>query len=284
MAEIQPIFIVGTNRSGTTITRNVLCRALGRGVTNFEPRVFLSYEPFAGIMLALWKGALTEEDATQVRATLAKRLYIQDDVPPEQSRGFGRYFDKREFMDMVNYYLGKLTQKRTSKEKWVREFALKLFATYADNSGAASGYFVDDTPSNLLCMPELLQLFPNAKFVHSIRDGRLVADSFAARGWLRGSWELGMMTWLARTETGRRLGASLPAENYREFDFSRAFEDPQEYFTAIFDFLGLEMQPEFLRNFDASKQPRDPRERPEAQNAKFETLAGDLAREFGWPL
>lgn len=284
MADIQPIFIVGTNRSGTTITRNVLCRALGRSITNFEPRLFLSYEPFAGIMLALWKGALSQSEAAQVRTTLLDRLYIQKDVPPEESRGFGRFYDKREFVDNVDYYLGKLTQSRTSKEKWVREFAQKLFETYAKNSGSPCGYFVDDTPSNLLCMPELLQIFPNARIVHSIRDGRFVADSFVSRGWLRGSWELGLMTWLARTETGRRLGVSLPAENYREFDFTNAFQDPTAYFTEVLDFLTLEMQPDFLRSFDITKKPRDPRERPATQNAKFEALAGDLAREFGWPI
>lgn len=284
MSELTPIFVVGTNRSGTTITRNVLCKALGRGATNFEPRLFLSYEPYAGIMLALWKEQFDERDAQQVRGTLLNRLVIDPSKPVDESRGYGRFIDKDDFRDMVDHYLGKLQNKRTDKRKWVREFALDVFGTYAKNSGRPTPFFLDDTPSNLFCMKELVELFPNAKIIHSIRDGRLVADSFRSRGWLRGSWDLGMMTWHSRTLVGRQIGKGLPAENYREFDFTRSFEDPTAYFQQIFDFVGLEYDEKYLRMFDLDKTPRKASDRDQRENDKFAMLASDLAEEFGWPL
>lgn len=282
MSKVQPIFIVGSNRTGTSITRNLVCRAIGETVTNFEPRLFLSYEPYAGVVIALWKLRFDVADAQRVRSNLLKQFVVGEQVKGKRQRGYGRHISKRRFCQLVDHHLHELEQGRGDKARLIHEFAIDLFAEYAIGAGGELSHIVDDTPSNLLCMKELLEIFPNAKFVHSIRDGRQVADSFVSKGWLRESWDLGLLTWYARTKTGRTIGQHIPAQNYKEFDFTTAFDDPEGYFKAVFEFLDLKLDPKHLAAFKSNRKRSNEEKRCARQQAKFEELASDLAREFGW--
>ncbi len=57
----------------------------------------------------------------------------------------------------------------------VVRFAEKFFRSFAEREGKAR--WADKTPRNVRAIPRILTAFPNAKFVHIIRDGRDVACS-----------------------------------------------------------------------------------------------------------
>jgi Sulfotransferase family len=99
-----------------------------------------------------------------------------------------------------------------------------LYAAYA--AGAGKRRWADKTPGNVLHIARLAELFPEAVFVHLIRDGRDVAASFLELGWA-GTIEEAAMHWKLRVRRGRRAGASLPAGRYHEVRYEALVADPE---------------------------------------------------------
>lgn len=61
----------------------------------------------------------------------------------------------------------------------VRSFIVQQFAGFLENSGRTR--FMEKTPSNCFRLPFILEIFPDAKFVHILRDGRDAAASALIR-------------------------------------------------------------------------------------------------------
>ena len=135
--------------------------------------------------------------------------------------------------------------------------------------------FCEKTPTNAFLLPFLGRSFPDARFVHIIRDGRDVAASHIREPWLRadsaltgrrepggypyGPWapwwvaagdrtafETGpdvlrmSMAWRSYTETGLRDGPALGADRYLEIRYEDLVADPAAVGTRLLDFLGIE--------------------------------------------
>jgi protein-tyrosine sulfotransferase len=65
-----------------------------------------------------------------------------------------------------------------------RKFILGFFEKFKASSGAHR--LVEKTPHNVLIMKELGEIFPKAKFIHVIRDGRDVCSSLIKMNWIGG--------------------------------------------------------------------------------------------------
>ena len=76
------------------------------------------------------------------------------------------------------------------------------------------------TPRNLLHAPDLHQLFPEARFINVIRDGRDVAASLISLNWMPGPFEA-LDWWAARMRQGDKALASLPADRVHHVSFER---------------------------------------------------------------
>lgn len=59
----------------------------------------------------------------------------------------------------------------------IREFIRKSFTDFLEKSGKRR--FMEKTPSNCFRLPFISEIFPDAKFIHIVRDGRAVALSAA---------------------------------------------------------------------------------------------------------
>ncbi len=58
-----------------------------------------------------------------------------------------------------------------------------LFATYAAGVGKDADIWIDHTPTNVRAAAMLSELFPEAKFIHLVRDGRAVVSSIKSLDW-----------------------------------------------------------------------------------------------------
>ena len=81
-------------------------------------------------------------------------------------------------------------------------------------------------PGTCCTSRRLAELFPEADFVHLVRDGRDVAASFLELGWA-GSIEEAALHWKLRVRRGRRAGARLPAGRYHELRYEELVADPE---------------------------------------------------------
>jgi len=140
----------------------------------------------------------------------------------------------------------------------------------------------DGTPDNVLHMLDLAAIFPNARFVHIMRDGRFVARSFYRLGWSP-STTAALRQWHQAVTTGRSLGEDLGPTRYFEVTFERLLDDPETHLREILEFLGEDWSAELERH-EISKAAVSPpgSETDPALDRLFSTLARDLAAELGW--
>lgn len=178
-----------------------------------------------------------------------------------------------------------------------------MFGLYADDHGKE--LYGDKTPGYVNHIEMLAALFPEARFVHIIRDGRDVALGYLDRDeWGPATVAEAALYWRSRVSRGRGGGHQLGADRYAEVRYEDLVDDPGDITRRVCDFLGLDYYPEMLRfhergadfiaaantpeAFTGLAQPitkgmRDWRiEMPASDVAMFEAIAGDLLAELGY--
>ena len=102
----------------------------------------------------------------------------------------------------------------------------------------------------------IVDLFPGARFIHIIRDGRDVVTSLYKKGWV--TFQTAHWLWTHNTDIGAVFGQAQPDGHYLELRYEDLIEDDVKAATRILDFLGLRMESK-LRSFcEAQKQERVP--------------------------
>ncbi len=182
-------------------------------------------------------------------------------------------------------------------------------------------YFSEKTPSNLFAAPELLRIFPGARFVHVLRDGR---DVLASHHDVRRRFEEAgepyhhptfrsprvCVRWNraaekhAALETDPDLGARSHLLRYEEL-----LQEPERVLTGLFSFLELDLETGLLspegvpseelgipvdgfwttremdgRGFDPSRIGRWRRDLPPTRRALANLLMARNLRHFDYPV
>jgi hypothetical protein len=188
-------------------------------------------------------------------------------------------------------------------------FVSRLYDIRAERAGKTlSG---EKTPDYCRKMPVLHRLFPSARFLHIVRDGRDTALStlrWAAKGKGPGRWSLWQkdplgtcaLWWCWQVGAARRDGAALGGETYREVRYEALVADPETELRGICAFLGISYDPRMPRFHEG--KTRDARGRsaksawlgptPGLRNwrtemgdedgAVFDALAGELLDKTGY--
>jgi hypothetical protein len=171
----------------------------------------------------------------------------------------------------------------------------------------------DKTPDYVRNLPTLHSLWPRAKFVHLIRDGRDVCLS--AINWKRKAaklarlfrtwWEDPVVTaalwWEWHVRQGREGGRGLGEDLYCELRYEALVTDTVKECSQLCAFLGLSFHERMLRFHEGQSRPqagldaktawlpitpglRDWRSQmPPADIEAFEAAVGDLIDELGYP-
>ena len=114
----------------------------------------------------------------------------------------------------------------------------RVFALYAVIHGKS--LYGDKTPDYMLSMPFLARLFPEARFVHVIRDGRDVALALRDVDWMRQNEVVDCaLYWALRVETARRAGRWLGPHRYSEVRYEELVYRPAATLRRVCDFLNL---------------------------------------------
>ncbi len=87
--------------------------------------------------------------------------------------------------------------------------------------------FGDKTPMHVLHLPRLARMFPEARFVHIIRDGRDVALSYLSVAWGPDDRSRRRPSVAAQRGHGRRAGARLGPGRYHEVRYEELVADPE---------------------------------------------------------
>ncbi len=104
----------------------------------------------------------------------------------------------------------------------------------------------DKTPGYVREISRLHGVFPNAKFIHVIRDARDVCVSLRQTGW-RGDVTWAIATyWDEFVGAGCRQGRALPTELYLEIHYRDLVSDTETTLRRACEFLGEPFEPEML--------------------------------------
>ncbi len=180
-----------------------------------------------------------------------------------------------------------------------------VYETYAEGRGKPR--WGDKTPLYMQYLELLERLFPQAVYVHLIRDGRDAAVSFLSmpEGIVTRTWAHPRSAaafacqWRSEVAAARRLGRRVGENRYLEVRYEALVADPEGELRRVCAFLGLDYEPGMLAypgEVDVSRRPhqrallRPPtpglrdwrRELSPAEAQAFEEVAGDLLAELGY--
>lgn len=165
--------------------------------------------------------------------------------------------------------------------------AISHFARRADKT-----VWMEKTPQHAQHVALLGSAWPNARFIHMVRDGRDCAASFNRR-WKR-TPELTLYRWKRVVRLCRAAGESLGRDRYLEIKYEDLTDNPEHWMQAACDFLRVDFDPVVLQ----SEQPQSEREGEvgtivsrqarwrtafsERQLGSLEKIAGSALAELGY--
>ncbi len=107
--------------------------------------------------------------------------------------------------------------------------------------------WVDHTPENISYTYSLLDVFPEAKFIHIIRDGRAIAASILPLDWGPNSIMKVSRWWMRMTSFGLAAEKALGPERVLRVKYEDLVLEPETTMRTISQFLGIEFQPAMLQ-------------------------------------
>lgn len=96
------------------------------------------------------------------------------------------------------------------------------------NNKLQDKFWVDHTPSNIKYSNTLLSLFPNAKFIHLVRDGRAVASSIIPLNWGPNTIDQAAYFWLRNLAFRFADKATLDLELILRVKYKDLVENPED--------------------------------------------------------
>jgi hypothetical protein len=85
---------------------------------------------------------------------------------------------------------------------------------------------------------QLLRIWPDARFIHILRDGRDVARSCIGMGWAGNVWT-GVENWIEAEQLWDHFKLSLTPNRYVEVTYESLIAQPQATLTGICEFIGV---------------------------------------------
>ena len=92
---------------------------------------------------------------------------------------------------------------------------------------------------------ELARIWPDAKFIHMVRDPRDVAASAVKLGWA-GNVYTGVQRWLAAESAWDNLARAIPTTNRCEVQFEKLIANPESTLRQLCEFLAVPYSPKML--------------------------------------
>ena len=227
-----PIFVVGAPRSGTTLLQYMLRSHPDISLPTGESHFFIP----------LLRDENEYGDLRQlgnVRCVL-ERMY-------QQSADFldtdlhGIHFDIDRLSDTLHQ------QQHTSMAQLIAGL-MKLNAT-----GENARRWGDKTPYYVLHMEKLLSQFPDAQFIHLIRDGRDCALSMFQRkhDFRVYNTFFAAKYWEIYVAKGRQAGQRIGPDNYKEIRYEDLLDHPESVMKSVCNYLGEDYN-DALINFKKS--------------------------------
>ena len=130
-----------------------------------------------------------------------------------------------------------------------------LYSAYALAHGKSR--YADKTPSHLQAVDLLAERFPNARFLHIVRDGRDVAASVLTMDFGAREFAQAARGWGGHVLKAHESGVRLGPERYHEVHYEQLVAQPEEVLREVCQFFGLEYAPSMLEYHERADELLD---------------------------
>ncbi|WP_433467118.1 sulfotransferase family protein [Spirillospora sp. CA-128828] len=127
-----------------------------------------------------------------------------------------------------------------------------VFRAYARRHGKPR--WGDKRPSYFRRVPMLQRMFPDAQFVHLVRDGRDAVSSLMGMPWFKGDIYAAALTWREAVDTGTNLAARLGPRTFHELRYEDLVAEPEDALMKLCAFIGEEYDPEMTRAYEHARR------------------------------
>jgi hypothetical protein len=208
-------FIVGAGRSGTTLLRLILC---GHSRLHVAPETWFIRDLLERLPLA---GRLCPGQVSEALDIITSHYRWPDlSISAADLRGDAANLaapDLRAIIDLVYCHLA---------------------------LAAGKPRIGDKTPVYVQCLPGLAALYPDAKFIHLLRDGRDVALSYISAGWPHRCYQGDAFEW---TQAVRAAKAFAGKGRMLELRYEALITSPETEIRRACAFLGEAYETEMLQ-------------------------------------
>jgi len=227
-----PVFIVGVNRSGTTLLRLIL---------NAHPRIAIPEELnyFNPWIDAHW--ADRAPDAKGFRRRV--HWYLHEKLPAGVLPGI----DLKTLEDEV--------VARAEMYDWRAVYEGALSA-WADRHGKAR--WGEKTPGNLFYVDTLRTMFPEAQFLHLVRDPRAGVQSMQKTSFFGEDIAINALNRRKYLREGLHRDATMPSDRWMRVRYEDLLHAPEKTTRTLCDFLGERFTPSMLTYYERAEQYMNP--------------------------
>lgn len=231
-----PIFVVGAPRSGTTLLQRML---------RSHPRIS-SPTGESHFFIPLLRDAAQYGDLSRLEnvRSLLEQMHAR----------------WAEFLDTdfhgVQFKVGSIADAIHARGATGMPVVLDaLFRINAEGEGKAR--WLDKTPYYIHHIPTLMATYPDAQFVHIIRDGRDAVLSMLERAVDIRVFNIaaGAKLWKHYVEAGRSAGKQLAPQQYMELRYEDILGEPVGTVRGLCEFLGEEFSEKVI-DFQKSRDPK----------------------------
>jgi hypothetical protein len=240
---VPPVFVGGAPRSGTHIVAHLI---------GAHPRYFVI--PYEVSVHCDWRVGIPAYLGGSIdRAELIDKfrtVWWRSPLPwrPDLERGLFKLIEPAELEAALDAFRASPADDRLSAS---RSLAGTLFEGIAASSPKPG--WVEHSPLNISSAPDVLSLFPNAKFIHVVRDGRDRACSIVPLPFGAESFAVAMRRWAQILRRGEAVAQLVPSRQHLVLQLEDlAVVDRERSYERLLDFLDLPDDPA-MRSFFASE-------------------------------
>jgi Sulfotransferase family len=260
----SPVMILGHGRSGTSLLQGLLRKHLriSSGTeSQFIPRYYYRLPGY---------GDLSDGDnLRRLVSDVSKERWF------ERTRKFGFVTSADAIVEDV-------------REKSFRGVLNAIFGQLSRHQRMVR--WADKTPEYVYHLPVLGSVFPDARYIHIVRDGRDVALSVFAESWGPKNTTTAALEWVHSIELTRAFATTLPASQFMEVRYEDLLSRPVEVFGRLIEFLRIPDHDKLLAhiesriatdlksgNFNKWKSAMSRKD-----ITRFDSLAGYLLAHYGY--
>ena len=120
-----------------------------------------------------------------------------------------------------------------------------IYSRYIEENNPSAKIWGDKTPYNTLYINWIYRLYPTAKYVHMLRDGRDAINSLLKLGWYTriddACWR-----WETSVRMAQKLGQKLEDGSFLEIKYENLTLEPENEVKRLCSFLKIQYNPEML--------------------------------------